>query len=544
MTKDIALLIVITLVFFHFVSTATTSCGDTPLHCEGGSQTNNTNGSLCQPPCGPGMCCSKWGFCGDTPLHCEGGGQTCQPPCGPGFCCSKWGFCGDTPLHCEGAGQRCQPPCGPGFCCSKWGFCGNTPLHCEGGGQTNTTNGSVCQPPCGPGMCCSKWGFCGDTPLHCEGAGQTCQPPCGPGFCCSKWGFCGNTPLHCEGGGQTCQPPCGPGMCCSKWGFCGNTPLHCEGGGYTNNTNGSLCQPPCGPGFCCSKWGFCGNTPLHCEGGGQTCQPPCGPGFCCSKWGFCGDTPLHCEGGNQKCEPPCAPGLCCSKWGYCGSTPEYCENQPGGGNNSTSITREQFDCIFDNLDPATRDKRWKDYDTAICISFYAGAIGFQEALTMMPFETQSQNEVMMFFAHVSHETDGLQTYEEYCGQSGQCANNYQDSWCPPVEAEPGKTYYGRGWFQLSWPCNYKGAGDALGVDLLKDPEMVAESDTLAAATALWFWKANNMGQPAREGNFGGTTQIINPIECGATPQQENRIRRYQKVRKCFGLPPETDKLQC
>ncbi|CAF3840582.1 unnamed protein product, partial [Rotaria magnacalcarata] len=101
--------------------TVAITCGDTPLHCKGGSQTNNTNGSLCQPPCGPGMCCSKWGFCGDTPLHCEGGGQTCQPPCGPGFCCSKWGFCGNTPLHCEGGGQTCQPPCGPGFCCSKWG---------------------------------------------------------------------------------------------------------------------------------------------------------------------------------------------------------------------------------------------------------------------------------------------------------------------------------------------------------------------------------------------------------------------------------------
>ncbi len=75
----------------------------------------------------------------------------------------------------------------------------------------------------------------------------------------------------------------------------------------------------------------------------------------------------------------------------------------------------------------------------------------------------------MFFAHVSHETDGLKTNEEYCGRSGSCANNYQKSWCP-IEAEPGKTYYGRGWFQLSYPCNYYAAGEGLGLDLLRNPE--------------------------------------------------------------------------
>ncbi|CAF3556823.1 unnamed protein product [Rotaria sp. Silwood1] len=357
-------------------------------------------------------------------------------------------------------------------------------------------------------------------------------------------GNCGNTPLHCDSSmndtfAYSCQPRCAPGFCCSKWGFCGNTPLHCDSS--MNDTFATLCQPRCGPGFCCSKWGFCGNTPLHCAGQindtlATLCQPRCGPGLCCSKWGFCGNTPLHCNGGeivppidNGRCPPPCAPGLCCSKWGYCGSTPEYCDDQTGSGNNSALITREQFDCIFDQLDPATRDKRWQ---------------GYQEALTMTPFQPQNQNEVMIFFSHVSHETDGLKTYEEYCGQSGACADDYQGSWCPPVQGEPGKQYYGRGWFQLSWPCNYKGAGDGLGVDLLKNPQLVAESDKLAAATALWFWNANNMGQPARDGNFGGTTQIINSIECGPKPQQDSRVNHYQKVRRCFGLPPATSNLKC
>jgi predicted chitinase len=162
---------------------------------------------------------------------------------------------------------------------------------------------------------------------------------------------------------------------------------------------------------------------------------------------------------------------------------------------------------------------------------------------MIPFNPQNRDELMIFFAHVSHETDGLKTYEEYCGQSGTCASNYQTSWCG-AQAEPGKTYYGRGWFQLSWPCNYNAAGQALGVDFLTNPEQVADYDAYAAATAIWFWNANSMGQPARTGNFGATTQKINTIECGATPQQISRIERYQMVRRCFGLNDATQNLRC
>ncbi|CAF0773200.1 unnamed protein product [Adineta ricciae] len=370
--------------------------------------------------------------------------------------------------------------------------------------------------------------------------GQNCQQEgCSLGLCCSKWGFCGNSELHCaphtnSSQGNGCQPPCASGLCCSKWGFCGDSELHCAP--HTDSSQGNRCQPSCAPGLCCSKWGFCGDTPLHCathtnHTQGGSCNPPCAPGFCCSRWGYCGDTPLHCEGSPSpdigRC--PCAPGLCCSKWGYCGSTPEYCDGKPIVDIDDTSITRERFDCIFDQIDPATREKRWQ---------------GLQEALNMVPFRAENRDEVIMFLAHVSHETDGLKTNEEYCGQSGACADDYQESWCPPIQPEPGKKYYGRGWFQLSWPCNYHAIGETLGVDLLKNPEKLSESDTLAAAAALAFWNANDMGRPAREGNFGATTQIINAIECGSTPQQSNRIKRYQKVRKCFGLPEATNKLRC
>jgi predicted chitinase len=136
----------------------------------------------------------------------------------------------------------------------------------------------------------------------------------------------------------------------------------------------------------------------------------------------------------------------------------------------------------------------------------------------------NQYEMMIFLAHVSHQSDGLKTYVESCAQSSACADDYQKSWCPPIEARLGKQYYGRGWLSLSYPCNYHNAGQALGVDLLADPNQVASSHKLACATALWFWKVNHMDQPARQGNFGVTTRIMNKTECGQLTLQQARIR--------------------
>lgn len=152
--------------------------------------------------------------------------------------------------------------------------------------------------------------------------------------------------------------------------------------------------------------------------------------------------------------------------------------------------------------------------------------------------------MMIFLAHVLHESDGLKTYIEPCVQSGTCAEDYQKSWCSPIEAHLGKQYHGRGWFRLSYPCNYHNAGQALNVDLLAHPDQVASSHKLACATALWVWNANHMDQPAQQGNLGVTTLIIDKTECGQPTLQEARIKKYQKVRRCFGVGDETQNLSC
>ena len=119
-----------------------------------------------------------------------------------------------------------------------------------------------------------------------------------------------------------------------------------------------------------------------------------------------------------------------------------------------------------------------------------------------------------------------------------CGPNYAQSWCD-VQAAPGKLYYGRGWFQLSYPCNYNAAGKALGLDLLGNPDLVSQQQDVAVKTAIWFYQTNKMVDPARQGDFAATTRIINGAqECNGGPganNQKTRVATYLRVRNCFGL---------
>jgi predicted chitinase len=125
-------------------------------------------------------------------------------------------------------------------------------------------------------------------------------------------------------------------------------------------------------------------------------------------------------------------------------------------------------------------------------------------------------------------------------------NNYQSSWCS-IHANPNRKYYGRGMLQLSYPCHYYEAGKALGLDLLNDPDLVSQSDTVAAATAIWFYQRTGMNEFAQQGQFGDTTRRLNRYQCSGQVgynKQMIRVKIYHKVRKCFSLPETSVNLTC
>jgi predicted chitinase len=108
-------------------------------------------------------------------------------------------------------------------------------------------------------------------------------------------------------------------------------------------------------------------------------------------------------------------------------------------------------------------------------------------------------------------------------------------------------YHGRGMFHLSDPCNYYDAGKALGLDLLNNPNLVSQSDKIAAATAIWYYKETRMNELAQKGYFGDTTRRLIKYQCSSKDGYETqkvRVKIYHEVRKCFNLPETTVNLFC
>lgn len=189
-------------------------------------------------------------------------------------------------------------------------------------------------------------------------------------------------------------------------------------------------------------------------------------------------------------------------------------------------------------------------------SFYTYA-GLTEEMKKFPAfagtgdETTRKRELAAFLATVDHESGGLVHIEEI---NRSAWGDYCDT-SQPYGCAAGQTYHGRGPIQLSWNTNYKAAGDALGIDLLNEPDLVKTDSSVAWRTALWFWMtqtgAGTMTAHAAttgDAGFGETIRTVNgAVECGgrASERVQNRIARYKRVAAVLGVQPEEEgKLTC
>ncbi|MFJ3662491.1 MULTISPECIES: glycoside hydrolase family 19 protein [unclassified Streptomyces] len=207
----------------------------------------------------------------------------------------------------------------------------------------------------------------------------------------------------------------------------------------------------------------------------------------------------------------------------------------GGGNTPVGnfvVTEAQFNQMFPNRN-----------------SFYSysglvNALGAYPGFANTGSDSVKKQEAAAFLANVNHETGGLvyvveqntANYPTYCDWS-------QPYGCPAGQA----AYYGRGPIQLSWNFNYKAAGDALGIDLLHNPNLVQNDSAVAWKTGLWYW--NTQSGPGsmtphnamvNQAGFGQTIRSINgSLECdGRNPAQvQSRVDAYQRFSQILGVSP-------
>ena len=77
-----------------------------------------------------------------------------------------------------------------------------------------------------------------------------------------------------------------------------------------------------------------------------------------------------------------------------------------------------------------------------------------------------------------------------------------------TEDGDGRKYIGRGLIQLTGKDNYKAASDALGEDLVANPQLV-EEPRYAALTAGWFWNKKGLNALADTMDIETMTKRIN-----------------------------------
>ena len=99
----------------------------------------------------------------------------------------------------------------------------------------------------------------------------------------------------------------------------------------------------------------------------------------------------------------------------------------------------------------------------------------------------------------------------------------------PAESGEGWKYRGRGLKQLTGKDNYARCGQALGVDLVGDPDLLLQP-LYAARSAGWFWKANALSTFADASDIKGMTKKIN----GGFIGLEQRQKLYDKILAAIG----------
>ena len=120
----------------------------------------------------------------------------------------------------------------------------------------------------------------------------------------------------------------------------------------------------------------------------------------------------------------------------------------------------------------------------------------------------------------------LEVANAYAGNPKKIANQVYSSRMGNRDENSGDGYRfrGRGCIQLTGHSNYFHAGKALGVDFVKDPDLIA-TPKYAALTAGWFWSTHNLNTPADALDHARVTKIINGGQIGL----EHRIIETQQA---------------
>jgi predicted chitinase/peptidoglycan hydrolase-like protein with peptidoglycan-binding domain len=134
--------------------------------------------------------------------------------------------------------------------------------------------------------------------------------------------------------------------------------------------------------------------------------------------------------------------------------------------------------------------------------------------------------ISAFLAQIAHESGELRYWTEI---GNYCVNYEGRTSLGNTQAGDGCRFKGRGPLQLTGRANYDRAGRDLGVDLVADPESVAQPGN-GFKTAVWFWSVRKLNAFADVGDFNAITRRVN----GGYNGKADREKYYARAKACLG----------
>jgi putative chitinase len=152
---------------------------------------------------------------------------------------------------------------------------------------------------------------------------------------------------------------------------------------------------------------------------------------------------------------------------------------------------------------------------------------------MAEFEINAPARITAFLAQLAHESGSLCYVHELASgadyDTGPKAARLGNT---PEDDDDGERYKGRGLIQITGTNNYRECGEALGLPLLDQPELL-EQPGPACRSAAWFWHKEGLNELADVSDFLAISRKINlPPGSTRTPNGwDDRLAHWKRAKE-------------
>jgi putative chitinase len=157
---------------------------------------------------------------------------------------------------------------------------------------------------------------------------------------------------------------------------------------------------------------------------------------------------------------------------------------------------------------------------------------------MSRFNVNTPLRQACYIAQTGHESLGFAVVREIWNPKQVPAQARYEGRADLGNTQPGDgmRFMGRGLIQLTGRDNYTKASKALGVDFVRNPQLLERDDHAAMASA-WWWYEHGCNELADSGDYLALSIRINGKNksTGLPNGWEDRLARFERAKKALGV---------